>query len=356
MKLSTVIQRIPTWYKSGRCYYIRSAPGRGKTTVFCEAPKILEKQFPGKSFGLVVISGPLLTPSDSVGYLVPKHLETHSESVYTDPFWFRTEEGKRLDQYDGGIIVVDEADKMDTDVKKVIGEAALSGRLGPHRLPKGWVVWMAGNRQKDRSGSTKELDHLINRRCELDIDDDVEGWTNWAIENGVSPIAISFANHYTHIVFSQDPPKEQGSWCTPRSFVMADQYLQGLAGGSGEVPCDPTTTEEISGMIGAGAAAQLMAHVKLDQEMPKYEKIIADPEKAKVPTKPDAQMLVCYNLAHRVDKDTVSKVVKYIERLPKEFSVTFANAACKRDPHLVSTPAIQKWCSENASLMAQLAR
>ena len=35
---------------------------------------------------------------------------------------------------------------MDTDLKKIIGEAALSGRLGPHFIPEGWVIWMAGNR------------------------------------------------------------------------------------------------------------------------------------------------------------------------------------------------------------------
>jgi hypothetical protein len=50
--------------------------------------------------------------------------------VFSDPFFWRTDDGKRLEEYDGGIIFVDELDKMDTDVKKCIGEAALSGRSG----------------------------------------------------------------------------------------------------------------------------------------------------------------------------------------------------------------------------------
>ena len=354
MKLSTVLQRIPAWHESGICVYLKSAPGRGKTTVLTEGPKILSKHY-GKNFGLVVINGPLLTPSDSVGYLVPKHTESHSESIYTDPFWFRTRDGKRLDEYDGGVIVVDEADKMDTDVKKVIGEAALSGRLGPHHLPPGWVIWMAGNRTKDRSGSTKELDHLINRRMEIEIEDDVASWTDWALSNGVSPLTVAFANSNPHIVFTEGVPEKQGPWCTPRSLVRADEYLRILQGSRGELPFGPTEQEEVSGIIGAGAAAQYAAFVKLEQEMPKYEKIVADPDKVKVPTKPDAQMLVCYNLAHRVAKDDCAKVIKYVERMPKEFSVTFAQAACKRDPSLVATPAFQKWCMENSSLMALVA-
>jgi len=148
MNLNEVIRRMPAWYIAGvnsqhgdpmKCAYLTSAPGRGKTTTLARAPDILSKRL-NKKIGLVIINGPLLTPADSIGYLMPKHSKSVTgqditESVYTSPFWWRTAEGKRLEEYDGGIILVDEADKMDSDVKKVIGEAALSGRLGPHVLP-----------------------------------------------------------------------------------------------------------------------------------------------------------------------------------------------------------------------------
>ena len=105
-------------------------------------------------------------------------------------------------------------------------------------------------------------------------------------------------------------------------------------------------------MIGAPAAAQLFAFVKLEREMPKFETIVNDPEKAKVPNKPDALMLIAYNLAHRVTEKTAPPVIKYIERMPKEFSVTFAKAACNREPALVMTKAFQKWALDNSALMA----
>jgi hypothetical protein len=81
-------------------------------------------------------------------------------------------------------LFVDEADKMETDAKEIVGEGCLSGRFGPHQLPPGWIVWMAGNRAGDRSGSTKELVHLINRRREIDVTDDLESLLNWMNENG----------------------------------------------------------------------------------------------------------------------------------------------------------------------------
>lgn len=371
MKLSTLQQRLVGYYLSGKSIYLKSAPGRGKTSVLSEAPKLIAAAT-GKNLGLVIINGPLLTPADSVGYLVPRKVigadgVERMESVYTDPFWFRTKEGKRLSEYDGGIIVVDEADKMDVDVKKVIGEAALSGRLGPHQLPEGWRVWMAGNRQKDRSGSTKELDHLINRRMEIEVTDDIQSWNDWATSHGVSPITMAFANQNTGIVFSDGVPEKQGPWCTPRSLVEADDYmktvrsLQGAVAGAGKdddgkdaIIVDPNLMEEVAGMIGEGAAAQLAAFIRLEIEMPSYEDIVSQPLKAKVPGKPDAAMLVCYNLAHRVTKAEASSVIEYVMRLPSEFSVIFAKSAVGRDPALVATPGFMKWIQQNSSLMAAI--
>lgn len=353
MKLSTVIERMPYWYKSRKSMYFTSPPGRGKTTVIESFPEIVGKKL-GLKLGVVVINGGLLTPMDAIGFGLPKHFDDHSEMVFSDPFFYRTDDGRHIKEYDGGVIFIDEADKMDTDCKKALGEAARSGRLGPHRIPEGWVIWMAGNTSKHRSGSTKELDHLINRRREIEIEDDVPSWLDWAFTSGVMPLTRLFVENNPTMVFTDGVPEKQGPWCTPRSLVDADSYLQILAKELGEMPVDSTTVEEISGDIGAPTAAAFFAYVRLEREMPKFEKIIADPMGVKIPEKPDAHMLIVYNLAHRVSTETLGPVIKYIERMPKEFAVTFAKAACKRMPTLVVDPAMRQWTTSNASLMAAL--
>lgn len=353
MKLEEFQTQMTGLYEEGICAYLKSPPGIGKTDTIVAAPKLIGERL-GKNLGMVLLSGPLLTPADTVGYLVPKHHpDGRVESLYSEPFWWRTSEGKRLEEYDGGIIFMDEADKADVDVKKVIGEAALSRRLGPHRIPEGWVVWMAGNTAEHRSGSTKELDHLINRRAEIDIVFDLAGWLNWASTHGVSPVGMACAEQNPQILMNEKMPEKQGPWCTPRSFARADRYLQRIADG-GDMPNDPVTCEVVNGMIGAGATTTLMNFVKLQREMPRYDAIVAAPSKAKVPTKPDAQMLVAYQLASQVSHKDVPQVVEYVERMPKEFAVTFAKSACKRDKTLVTSPAFLKWAQTNASLMAMI--
>jgi energy-coupling factor transporter ATP-binding protein EcfA2 len=353
MKLNEVLSRIPLWYESGASVYLKSPPGLGKTTTIMQAPKILSEAT-GKNIGCVVIQGPLLTPGDAIGYLMPRHCEDGTiESAYSQPYWFRTYENKHLSEFDGGIIFVDEMDKADTDVKKVLGECALSGRLGPHRLNGGWVLWGAGNRSEDRSGSTKELDHLINRRMEVDVQPDLESLLDWMATNNVSPLTQAFAKQYPEIVLTGKVPEKQGPWCTPRSLVAADRHLALAAKhNAGKLPTDQIVDEEIRGMIGAAATAQYFSHVKLQLELPSYESIIAAPDKAPTPAKPDAMMLICYNMAHRVSKDDATQAVTYINRLPKEFGVTFAKAAIKRDNTLVLDRAMQKWALDNSSLMS----
>lgn len=358
MHLSTFSRLAPAFYKSGKSIYLKSGPGRGKTTaVIAAVPRIAEAT--GKNLGLVMISGPLLTPADAVGYLVPvtktdERGVSRVESQYTDPFWFRTEEGRRLEEYDGGVIFVDEADKMDVDVKKVVGEMALSGRCGPHILPPGWVVWMAGNRQTDRSGSTKELDHLINRRGEIDVTDDLAGWEQWAIQNGVHHTIIGFAVQNPHIVFPEGLPDKQGPFCTPRSLVATGEMLVTMAG-NGTIPTDTDAVEVAAAFIGQAAAAQLFATIRLDAELPKIETIVANPGAAKLPGAPDAQMLVAYKLAALADERTLEPIIKYVERLPADFSVTFAKALCTRVPMFVAKPAMLDWSRRNSSIMATMA-
>ena len=353
MNLTTLARELPAFYQSGKCLYLRSGPGRGKTTTIIDSiPNIATAV--GKNLGIVVISGPLLTPSDAVGYLVPTRVEDRIESKYTQPFWWVTSEGKRLEEYDGGVIFIDEADKMDIDVKKVVGEMALSGRCGPHKLPKGWVVWMAGNRAGDRSGSTKELDHLINRRNEIDVTDDLASWEMWCIKRGVHHTIIAFGVGNPHIVFPDGAPEKQGPFCTPRSLVEAADLLVTLSGNASELRTDETAVEFTAGMIGNAAAAQLFATIRLESETPKLETIISNPGSAKIPGAPDAQMLTCYKLAALATEATLAPIVTYMQRLPADFAVTFAKALVTRIPAFGAKKPMIDWCIANASLMAMM--
>jgi hypothetical protein len=353
MTLDEVIARMPYWYIANVSPYLRSGPGRGKTSVLSEASRIIGQKL-NKRMGLVIINGTQLTPMHMIGFGTPVHTPTQSIMKFTRPFFWVTTEGKPLEDYDGGTIVVDEEDKCDVDVKKMLGEGRYSGRFGPHELPPGWQVWGAGNRASDRSGGTKELDHLINRRMEINITDDLRSLIHWMNRNDALPVIKTFAEQHSELVFQAEQPKEQRPWCTPRQLMKANNYLAVLQEDLGELPDDPSTVEECGGMIGDAEASQLFAFVRLENEMPKYERIIKDPTGVKVPDAPDAQMLICYHLAAKVQDSELDPVIRYVRRLDADFAVTFAKAACSRKPMFALLPPMKKWSVDNSALMSML--
>lgn len=349
---------LPSVLASGVSVELVSSPGLGKSEFVEQIRSDMEKAT-NQKWGFAKMFLATQTPPDLIGYQFKGERDFGAGAVAvtepTLPLWMMTTDGKPVQAYERGILFLDEYGQGEADVKRASAELLLNKQIGPWKLPPGWSVIAASNRSSDRSGVTKSFDFVINRRLEVEVSPSVDAWTEWAMEHGIAPLTVAFANQNPHIVFEGKVPDKQGPWCTPRSLVMADNILQSLRGNGEDLPDGPEAVELITGMIGAAASAQYFSFVRLEREMPKYEKIIASPDKVKVPEKPDAQMLVIYNLAHRVKVDELDAVITYIKRMPKEFAVTFARSACKLNPHLVASKAMNQWCSDNATLMAAIA-
>jgi hypothetical protein len=363
MKLNQLLARLPALYYSaledgGPSYYIESAPGRGKTSIFRQFPKLMSKIDPAGKYGVVVINGANFTLMTAMGFMV---WETDDKgrtvSKFSLPYWWTTTEGKPIDEYDGVLILVDEADKLGMDEKKIVGEAALSKVLGNHRFPVGTVVMFAGNRMSDRSGSTRELDHLINRRIKIEVTDDVESWTEWAHGEKLLPEVITFAEENPQLLF-EPKPEDQRPWCTPRSLHQADIHLRSLMASfeTDDIPTDPLTQEEIKGGIGAPACAMLMKTIRLGQELVSYEQVIAHPTTVTLPSKPDAQRLMSYKIASRVDVKDAKQAMAFMTRMPEEHQVMFVRMAIQRNYQLAFEPTFADWCSKKTALIAVLNR
>lgn len=359
MHFNQLARVIPALLDSGKAIELISAPGRGKSTFVADTVERMSKR-DGKQWGFSTLFLATQTPPDLIGFVFKGNIkDQHGGDIATSeptlPAWMITQEGKPVWEHERGILFLDEFGQGQADVKAAAAELLLNGRIGRHQLPKGWSVIAASNRTSDRSGVTKSLDFVINRRVEIGITDDIESWEDWSFRNGVDPLFITFARQNPAVVFTEGVPEKQGPWCTPRSLVMLNDIFNKMKKGDELAPTDATAIEIASGMIGLAAAQALMAHVKLGQEMPPLEDIIKNPKKTKVPTKPDVMMLVAYSLASRVSVDNVDPIVDYMDRAPKEFAVTFARQAVKRDGAIILTDAFDRWTAANASLMTALA-
>jgi hypothetical protein len=354
-------QQVMDDLDAGIAVELESAPGVGKSEFVAQLVAKLSAR-DDEEWGFSKLFLATQQVPDLMGYLFKGDRDfgdgkSITVSEPTLPLWQITEGGKPTWHYKRGILFLDEYGQGEADTKRVSAELLLNKRLGPWTLGgdnrNGWGVIAASNRAKDRSGVTKQFDFVNNRRRVYNVTPSVEAWIDWATAHDVTPLTISFAASNPTLVFSDEVPDKQGAWCTPRSLVKNDDAMKVKQARLGYFPDDAKTIEGAMGLIGP-TAAQYFAHVRLEKEMPKFEVIVRDPENAKVPLKPDAQMLVVFNLAHRVEVKNIKQVIQYISRMPKEFAVTFAKAACKRNHQLIVDPAMRAWSASNASMMAAL--
>lgn len=334
-----------------------SPPGVGKSTFVEEMVGLQSKQ-DNEPWGMSVMFLATQTPPDLIGYIMKGEMPTAQGNIPvsqpTLPGWMITQTGKPVWEYKRGVLLLDEYGQGEADVKRASAELLLNKRLGPWRLPPGWSVIACSNRASDRSGVTKSFDFVINRRMEIHVEPHLASFEDWAFKNNIHPMFITFANQNPQIVFSGAVPEKQGPWCTPRSLVMLARLMDAFTDENGKLPTDIEASELASGIIGEAATAQLMTFIALGNDMPSYEEIVAKPDKVKVPDRPDTRMLVCYNLAARVGKDDAGPVIKFVERMPKEFGVTFAKTACRRNPNLVYQDAFEKWSEANSGILAAI--
>lgn len=338
---------------------ILSDPGIGKTSTTETVAQRLEQAFAGKRFGYVSINGASVTLSHATGYLILDGDGDRSKFSKPD-WWFKTRNadnsfcGDGLEAFDGGVIIIDESDKLGVDEKKIMGEGALSKILGSHPLPPGWCIWFLGNYPKNRSGSTKQLDHLINRVKRIHIKFDLDAWDAWAERSGLLPEVRNFAKENV-LLMPEPAPEEQGPWCTPRSLHQCDIDLQTqMRVVNSPVPLtDPLTQEEMAGRIGTAAAAMLMAQLKLGQALPPYEEILANPDTAPVPSKPDALRLSSYRLAYLVKPKELDPIMRYVKRMKmEEFQIIFGKNLITKDVKCITNPAFVQWAKTKMQLIA----
>lgn len=364
MKLNQFEQRLPALYFSalkegGPSYYLESAPGRGKTSTFRRFKRIMKRLFPDKKWGFALINGANFTLMTSMGFMIPTKDELMRDVArFTLPYWYHdADTGETLDQFDGGILLIDEYDKLGLDEKKIVGEAALSKILGNHRLPPGWVVMFAGNRMTDRSGSTRDLDHMIMRRISLTAEDDLESFLEWARGEKLLAEVIAFAEENPQLLF-EPQPEDQRPRCSPRTLHQADIHLQSLMElfDTDKIPTDPITQEEIAGGIGKPACAQLVKTIRLGQELKPYEEYISHPTTVTLPGKPDAQRLLSYKIAARVSVKDAKAALTFMSRMPEEHQVMFVRMAVQRNYQIAFEPHFAEWCAKKTALIAILTR
>jgi hypothetical protein len=110
------------------------------------------------------------------------------------------------------------------------------------------------------------------------------------------------------------------------------------------------------GTIGDRGAMDLMAFVKLADQLPSLQSIKDTPETAKVPSSAAAVCMVVYRTLAALEKDWVDSWMIYCERLDKEAQGMFANGVRSpkyaRQAMVMTNKRFTTWAMVNSYLFA----
>ena len=272
------------------------------------------------------------TTKDLGDISIPK-LATLSDDVGSDYVSYATNEELGVHLNKPIILMVDEYGKANPAVKNSMLRLMLERKIGAYELHPDSVVFATTNLGAEGVGDLLPP-HARNRMTVITArkPDHME-WIEWGINNGVDHTLLGWCKDNPHLFYGFEdvknpddnpyiyhPKQQRAAFVTPRSLEAASDWLKVRDSFD-----DQTLVGLLMGTIGDRGAMDLMAFVKLADQLPSMESIKQDPKNAKVPDSASAICMVVYRTLASLDKDWVDAWMDYMVRLDKEAQGMFAN-------------------------------
>lgn len=337
--------------------FIFGAPGIGKTQIVAQVCDELGKELYGKSLNLQFIDGEFAEPVDFAGVPSVVDIEGPGEGAPFGKGVTRSNVAVNLLPFDngtddmGGILFIDELNRMPQEVIKVFMKLAQSRRIGnTYEIPPKWYIVAAGNRQEDDPREVKQLGTALRDRFSVvNFVPSVTGWkkyvTSGRLKDIVIPELVDFLEFQQEYFHNLDPQKKMIKYPTPRAWTDASFGLKRVMDDLEEEGVKELPEDEIIKAfqveVGYDAAAAFLDFYRIAKDIPVRELMLpfTDPEKAPLPdskidpktgrSRPDyAHALLSAIIRKSKDETLTSKeVCNFATYLQRVASPEWGNAA-----------------------------
>jgi MoxR-like ATPase len=327
-------------------FFFWGPPGIGKSAIVRQVAEARGWTEANRRFVDVRLSQ--MEPVDLRGLPVPDPVAR--KTVWLPPAWLPFEGS---DWPDEGALFLDEASSAAPSVQAAAYQLVLDRQLGEARMKRGWRLALAGNRVSDGGVAFRLAMPLANRMLHLVRETpDLSEWTQWALtRGGIDPLIIGFLQFRPSLLFTFNEALKarESAFATPRSWEMVSRLLA-------------TATEAkhgllealIAGAVGAGIALEFMAWLKMKDELPDLDALLAGkPVPVLGKDRPDKGYACAVALAGRVlatgeaerKKAQVGSqtCIPWLEAADARYTALFINLVRARKPMLLSGSAHTAW-------------
>ena len=161
--------------------------------------------------------------------------------------------------------------------------------MGQYKIPDGWAIFAAGNRQGDRGVTYTMPAPLANRFSHFDVDLNLDDWVAWAYANGIDDRIIAFLRFRPELLFSFDPAHNPVAFPSPRSWEFTNRALKKFE----EQP--NLLLGSLQACVGPAAGVELNAFIATLDQLPDIDAILRG-EESQTPKEIDLQYAVAATL------------------------------------------------------------
>jgi len=255
-----------------------------------------------------------------------------------------------------GILFLDEINAAPPSVSAAAYQLILDRQLGEYKVPDGWVIFAAGNRQGDRGVAYVMPSPLANRFSHYELDADLGDWVNWALSNGIDERVIGFLRFRPELLFEYNSDLNPIAFPSPRTWEFADRALKKFA----EVPEHLSAALEAA--VGQAAGIEFMAYIENLDKLPDIDTILRG-EDVEIPDEVDLQYAVAAALIRRAksfkdikkEKATLENILLFANRFPqREMGVMLVSDLHRiLDDELFKLDQFKPWAKETVGLLTE---
>ena len=306
--------------------FILGAPGGGKSACARDIVRDLGIE------NVVEFTASLRDPVDVLG-------TPNNDGEYTR--WVPPEEFYKLRAGQGRCaLILEELSDASIPMQNALCGVIYDRRAGNLGLSDELFLIATGNRTEDKSGANRITSKLANRTRRFDFNENLDDWTEWALDNNIDPVLIQFLRFRPGLLSDFDPNRFANP--TPRAWERVSCIPESLP--------DSLFFDNVAGEVGEGAAAEYTGFRKIYMSLPDIDSILLDPDRAQVPTDPATLYALSGALARKSTKDNFDRVTRYLSRLEPEFNVMTMKDAMRMSPEVKHTRSFIEWATKNSEV------
>ena len=306
--------------------FLWGPPGVGKSSI---VRKIADE----RKLDLLDIRASLLDPTDLRG--IPTVDGDHAR--WCPPSFLPSDPKSK------GLIFFDELNAAPPLVQASLYQLTLDRRVGEYVLPEKWRIIAAGNRAEDASVTFRMPAALSNRFIHLDFEVDFDDWRKWAVDHDIHPLVLSFLSTRQELLFNMD--NSDRGFPTPRSWEMVSDILNATEHAN-------ESNDILLGTVGEAATIEFMAYCENALSEEAIRKILANPEKAKLPARlGDQYALISFVTGAAKEKKVLDAAATLVLRLKPELGVLLLRNILQKHPKFAMNKKIVEFMKKHRDLI-----